>query len=94
MVGRLRRIIPKGNKALMRPIRYSINITLDGCVDHRSGLPDEELHRYWAERLTQSDALLFGRITYKMMEDAWRPSALGGWPDCDGRLDETFRRHY
>lgn len=76
----------------MRPIHYSINITLDGCVDHRSGLPDEELHRYWAERLAQSDALLFGRITYKMMEEAWRPSASGGWPDWMADWMQPFAR--
>jgi len=42
----------------MRPLRYSINVTLDGCCDHRAGIPaDEELHRYWAETLAQADAL-------------------------------------
>ena len=35
----------------MRPLRYSINVTLDGCCDHRAGSTDEELHRYWAENL-------------------------------------------
>jgi dihydrofolate reductase len=65
----------------MRPLRYSINVSLDGCVDHRAGVPDEELHRYWAESLAQADALLFGRVTYEMMESAWRPSAAGAWPD-------------
>ena len=35
----------------MRPLRYSINVTLDGCVDHRVGPPDEESHRYWAAEL-------------------------------------------
>jgi dihydrofolate reductase len=57
----------------MRPLRYSINVTLDGCVDHRAGSTDEELHRFWAETLAQADALLFGRVTYEMMEAAWRP---------------------
>ncbi len=33
----------------MRPLRYSINVTLDGCCDHRAGVPDEDLHRHWAE---------------------------------------------
>jgi dihydrofolate reductase len=61
----------------MRPLRYSINVTLDGCCDHRAGSPDEELHRYWAEALAQADALLFGRVTYEMMEQAWRPAARG-----------------
>ncbi len=65
----------------MRPLRYSINVTLDGCCDHRAGSTDEELHRYWAERLAQADALLFGRVTYEMMEAAWRPVATGVRPD-------------
>ena len=65
----------------MRPLRYSINVTLDGCCDHRGIVPDEEQHRFWAERLAQADALLFGRVTYDMMEAAWRPTATGVWPD-------------
>ncbi len=65
----------------MRPLRYSINVTLDGCVDHRAGIPDEELHRYFAETLEQADALLFGRVTYEMMESAWRQPPTGAWPD-------------
>ena len=65
----------------MRPLRYAINITLDGCVDHRAGFTDEELHRYWAETLAQADALLFGRVTYEMMEAAWRPPASDAMPD-------------
>ena len=59
----------------MRPLRYSINITLDGCCDHRAGSTDEELHRFWAEKLAQGDALLFGRVTYELMEAGWRPTA-------------------
>jgi dihydrofolate reductase len=65
----------------MRPLRYAINVTLDGCVDHRAGFTDEELHRYWAETLAQADALLFGRVTYEMMEAAWRPPASDAMPD-------------
>jgi dihydrofolate reductase len=42
---------------------------------------DEELHRYWAENLAQADALLFGRVTYEMMEAAWRPRVTGARPD-------------
>ena len=59
----------------MRPLRYSINITLDGCCDHRAVSPDEELHRHATENLAQADALLFGRVTYEMMEAAFRPPA-------------------
>jgi dihydrofolate reductase len=65
----------------MRPLRYSINVTLDGCCDHRAGATDEELHRYWAESLARADALLFGRVTYEMMEAAWRLPATGVRPN-------------
>jgi dihydrofolate reductase len=66
----------------MRPLRYSINVTLDGCCDHRAMIADEELHRRAAENLAQADALLFGRVTYEMMEAAWRPLArTGAKPD-------------
>jgi dihydrofolate reductase len=48
---------------------------LDGCCDHRAGFPNEELHRHAIENLERADALLFGRVTYEMMEAAWRPAA-------------------
>jgi dihydrofolate reductase len=67
---------------VMRPLRYSINVTLDGCCDHRAIVPDEELHRHHAENLAQADALLFGRVTYEMMEAGWRrPAPAGARPD-------------
>ena len=59
----------------MRPLRYSINVTLDGCCDHREAFADEELHRHAVENLDRADALLFGRVTYEMMEAAFRPPA-------------------
>jgi dihydrofolate reductase len=62
----------------MRPLRYSINVTLDGCCDHRVMIADEDLHRHAAENIAQADALLFGRVTYQMMEAAWRPAARTG----------------
>ena len=66
----------------MRPLRYSINVTLDGCCDHREGIADEELHRHAIENLDGADALLFGRVTYEMMEAAFRPPAgTGARPD-------------
>jgi dihydrofolate reductase len=66
----------------MTPLRYSINVTLDGCCDHRGIIPDEELHRHAAENLERADALLFGRVTYEMMEAAWRsPARTGARPD-------------
>jgi dihydrofolate reductase len=66
----------------MRPLRYSINVTLDGCCDHREGIVDEELHRHAVENLNRADALLFGRVTYEMMEAAFRPPArIGARPE-------------
>lgn len=55
----------------MRPLRYSINLTLDGCSDHRAGVSDEALHRHHAANLARADALVFGRVTYQMMAEAW-----------------------
>ena len=66
----------------MRPLLYSVNVTLDGCCDHRTGIVDEDLHRHAAENVAQADALLFGRVTYEMMEAAWRtPAQTGARPD-------------
>jgi len=72
----------------MRPLRYSINVTLDGCCDHNAIPADEELHRHAVENLEQADALLFGRVTYEMMESAFRPARTGEMPDWV----EPFRR--
>ncbi len=65
----------------MRPLRYSINVTLDGCCDHRVMIADEDLHRHAAENIARADALLFGRVMYEMMEAAWRQPAPGAIPD-------------
>ena len=62
----------------MRPLRYSINVTLDGCCDHRAVSADDALHRHHAQNLARADALLFGRVTYQMMEEAWRAPAETG----------------
>jgi len=62
----------------MRPLRYSINVTWDGCCDHREIVPDEELHRRASETIARADALLFGRVTYEMMEAGWRELARTG----------------
>ena len=67
----------------MGALRYSINVTLDGCCHHLAGIPpDEELHRHAIENLNRADALLFGRVIYQMMEKAFRPPAgTGARPD-------------
>ena len=64
----------------MRPLLYSINVTLDGCVHHNAIPADEALqetmlratHLHATESIARADALLFGRVTYGMMEGAWR----------------------
>jgi len=50
------------------------------------------LHRHAAENIAQADALLFGRVTYEMMEAAWRPSATGVMPDWVDAWMEPFAR--
>lgn len=75
----------------MRPLRYAINVTLDGCCHHEAGLaPDDESMRYWTDVMARADALLFGRVTYEMMESAWRRPATGGWPEWMGAREITF----
>ncbi len=81
----------------MRPLRYSINITLDGCCDHRAATPTEALVRHAVENLERADALLFGRITYEMMETAFRPPAPSGtrpaWMEAFARTIDAARKY-
>ena len=81
----------------MRPLRYSINVTLDGCCDHRVIFADEDLHRHAAENLEQADALLFGRVTYEMMEAAFRPPAPAGasheWREPFARMINAAKKY-
>jgi dihydrofolate reductase len=75
----------------MRPLRYSINVTLDGCCDHREGSPDEEMHRHATEGIAQADALLFGRVTYEMMESAFRrPGQMEAMPEWMAPFGRTI----
>lgn len=60
----------------MRPLRYSINVTLDGCCDHRVMIADEDIHRHAADNIKRADALLFGRVTYELMEAGWRQAGM------------------
>lgn len=81
----------------MRPLRYSINVTLDGCCDHREGVVDEDLHRNAVENLLRADALLFGRVTYEMMEAAFRPPAPAGarpdWMEPFARAIDAAKKY-
>jgi dihydrofolate reductase len=56
----------------MRKVIAGINMTLDGFCDHTAGIPDEEIHQHYTDLLNEGDAILYGRITYQLME-YWRP---------------------
>jgi dihydrofolate reductase len=81
----------------MRPLRYSINVTLDGCCDHRVGIADEELHHHAIENFDRADALLFGRVIYEMMESAWRlpltPGAMPAWMEPFAHVIDAKKKY-
>ncbi|BBM00121.1 dihydrofolate reductase family protein [Microbulbifer sp. GL-2] len=56
---------------------FSINVTLDGCVDHQEGIADDETHTYFTRLMDESGAMLWGRVTYEMMESYWPAVARG-----------------
>jgi dihydrofolate reductase len=70
---------------------------LDGCCDHRAVVPDEDLHRHAAANLDRADALLFGRVTYEMLESAFRPPAGTGarpaWMDPFARTIDAAQKY-
>src|SRR5262252_3959502 len=72
----------------MRPLRYSINVTLDGCCDHRVMIADEDLHRHAAENLAQADPLLLAWEPTKL----WSRVAAGGADGSGARLDANDLR--
>ncbi len=85
----------------MRPLRFSINVTLDGCCDHRAVIPDEDTHRHAEANIARADALLFGRVTYQMMEEGWRPFVRTGvrpegmdpWMEPFARTIDAAKKH-
>ena len=56
----------------MRKLVAAINMTLDGVCDHTAGIPDEEIHQHYTDLLSNADAILYGRITYQLMQ-YWQP---------------------
>ncbi|MFP5489034.1 MAG: dihydrofolate reductase family protein [Acidimicrobiia bacterium] len=61
-------------------LTFSINVTLDGCVDHREGIADDETHEFFTRLMDESGAMLWGRVTYEMMESSWPAIARGEVP--------------
>ncbi|MCB9594822.1 MAG: dihydrofolate reductase family protein [Sandaracinaceae bacterium] len=68
-------------------LTFSINVTLDGCVDHREGVVDDETHAFFTRLMDQSGAMLWGRVTYEMMESYW-PSVARGDQDAPPAIRE------
>ncbi|HVG26138.1 MAG TPA: dihydrofolate reductase family protein [Acidobacteriaceae bacterium] len=68
-------------------LTFSINVTLDGCVDHREGVADDETHAFFTRLMDQSAAMLWGRVTYEMMESYW-PSVARGDSDAPPAIRE------
>ena len=58
-------------------LTFSINVTLDGCVDHQEGIADDETHALFTRLLDERGAMLWGRVTYEMMEGYWPAVARG-----------------
>ena len=58
-------------------LTFTINVTLDGCVDHQEGIADDETHAFFTRLMDKSGAMLWGRITYEMMESYWPAVARG-----------------
>jgi dihydrofolate reductase len=58
-------------------LTFSINVTLDGCIDHREGIADEETHDFFTRLMDDNGAMLWGRTTYEMMESYWPAVARG-----------------
>ena len=61
----------------MGRLTFSINLTLDGCVDHQEGIADEETHAFFTRLMDGCGAMLWGRTTYEMMESYWPTVARG-----------------
>ena len=58
-------------------LTFSINLTLDGCVDHQEGIADDETHAFFTRLMDESGAMLWGRTTYELMEGYWPAVARG-----------------
>jgi len=58
-------------------LTFSLNLTLDGCADHREGVADDETHAFFTRLMDESGAMLWGRVTYEMMETYWPAVARG-----------------
>jgi dihydrofolate reductase len=58
-------------------LTFSLNLTLDGCVDHRVGIADDDTHAFFTRLMDEHGAMLWGRVTYELMEEYWPAVARG-----------------
>ena len=72
----------------MAKLIAAMNITLDGFCDHTAGIADEEIHDHYTELLGSADAIIYGRITYQLME-YWRPFVAN--PTGERSMDDFAR---
>ena len=68
---------PQSSFVAMGLLTFSLNVTLDGCVDHQEGIADDETHAFFTRLMDDSGAMLWGRVTYEMMESYWPAVARG-----------------
>ena len=68
-------------------LTFAINVTLDGCVDHREGIADDETHAFFTRLMDENGAMLWGRVTYEMMESHW-PAVARGEVDAPAAMRE------
>lgn len=61
----------------MGHLTFGMNVTLDGCVDHEAGIADDETHAFFTRLMDEAGAMLWGRVTYEMMESYWPAVARG-----------------
>ncbi|MBI3549279.1 MAG: dihydrofolate reductase family protein [Elusimicrobia bacterium] len=55
----------------MGQLTFGLNVTLDGCCDHRAIVADDELFRYWTRLMDAAGGMLWGRTVYELMESYW-----------------------
>ena len=72
---------------------FSMNVTLDGCVDHQEGIADDETHAFFTRLMDEAGAMLWGRITYEMMESYWPAVADGDVEAPPAMRDWAVRLH-
>jgi hypothetical protein len=69
--------MPNSEQTQMGLLTFSLNVTLDGCVDHQEGIADDETHAFFTHLMDEGGAMLWGRVTYEMMEGYWPAVARG-----------------